>query len=293
MRIRRTASSDGTGKYAFDLEQGLQMEAAFFKVPGRERPNIACVSTQVGCAVGCVFCAAAKTPFFRNLSKEEMLFEISTIINDHLKDGVLQEGFEVSFMGLGEPLANLKNLTATIKDIGLQYPEITRVSISTAGPARRIDALTEQMPIFPTIHLQISLHATKDNIRQVLVPHAPETIANLLDAGRRFHEKTKDQIFVNYVLLQGINDSAEDASWLAKLDPNVFLVKISALNSVAGLPSHLTAASMERIQSFSAALSKQGARHKIFVGDGLDVQASCGQLAARPRELVVSTSQES
>src|SRR5260370_16159485 len=101
MRIRRTASNDGTGKYAFDLEQGLQMEAAFFKVPGRERPNIACVSTQVGCAVGCVFCAAAKTPFFRNLSKEEMLFEISTIINDHLKDGVLQEGFEVSFMGLG------------------------------------------------------------------------------------------------------------------------------------------------------------------------------------------------
>jgi 23S rRNA (adenine2503-C2)-methyltransferase len=73
MRIRRTISKGGSSKYTFDVERGLHMEAAFFKVPGRERPNIACVSTQLGCAVGCLFCATARTPFFRNLSKEEIL----------------------------------------------------------------------------------------------------------------------------------------------------------------------------------------------------------------------------
>jgi 23S rRNA (adenine2503-C2)-methyltransferase len=290
MKIKRTKSSDGTGKYAFDLEQGLQMEAAFFKVPGRERPNIACVSTQLGCAVGCVFCTAAKTEFFRNLTTEEMLFEVSTIVADHLGDQIFEDGFEVSFMGLGEPLANLRNVVATIKHIGLRYPEITRVSISTAGPARRIDALIEQMPIFPPVHLQISLHATKDDIRRILVPYAPESIANLLEAGRRFHKKTGDQVFLNYVLLRGTNDSDEDASWLAGLDKEAFLIKISALNQVPGLPPNVVPASPEEIHRFSILLTTKGVQHKVFVGDGLDVHASCGQLAARPIEVILMNS---
>jgi len=261
------------------------MEGAFFRVPGRERPNVACVSTQVGCAVGCVFCATAQTPFFRNLSKEEILYEISSILDDQCAGELLQELFEVSFMGMGEPLANLRNLLAAIKEIGLLYPKITRVSVSTAGPARRIDALTEEMPICPPVHLQISLHATKDETRQRLIPHAPETISKLLEAGRRFHDKTGDQVFVNYVLLKGINDSAEDARWLAQLDRQAFYLKISALNLIAQLPSDISTASLDDIRYFSAILTQEGSAHKIFVGDGLDVQASCGQLAATPHEL--------
>jgi len=131
------------------------------------------------------------------------------------------------------------------------------------------------------------LHATSDEVRRKLIPRAPETIANLLEAGWKFHQKTGDQVFLNYVLLKGINDRDQDARWLAKLDREAFYLKISALNRVAGLPSDLVPASMSDIQRFSAILTSEGAPHKVFVGDGLDVLASCGQLAARPLEVSV------
>lgn len=283
----RTLSKDGSRKYGFEVAQGLQMEAAFFKVPGRERPNIACVSTQLGCAVGCVFCSAGHSPFFRNLTTDEILFEVAALLDDQMTEQILDEGLEISFMGVGEPLSNLRNLLDAIQEIHSRYPKITRVSVSTAGPAKRIEALTEAMPIRPPIHLQISLHATRDAIRRQLVPNAPDSIANLLCAGRRFHEKTGDQVFLNYVLLKGINDSAEDVSWLEGVDRDAFLVKIAALNEAPGTPCDIVGASMEEIRAFSTKLKNQNILHKIFVGDGLDVHASCGQLAAVPRELNV------
>jgi 23S rRNA (adenine2503-C2)-methyltransferase len=287
LSINRTISKDGSQKYSFDVAQGLQMEAAFFKVVGRERPNIACVSTQLGCAVGCPFCAAGHSPFFRNLTKDEILLEISAILEHQSTGRILDEGVEVSFMGMGEPLANLRNLLDTIQEIQSRYPQITRVSVSTVGPAKRIEALTDAMPVTPPIHLQISLHATNDTTRRKLVPNAPDSIANLLRAGRRFHAKTGDRVFLNYVLLKGINDSAEDARWLTGVDHEAFLVKIAALNSVSGTPGDIVGASMEEIREFSRQLESGNVPHKVFVGDGLDVHASCGQLAAVPRELNV------
>jgi len=281
----RVISKDGSQKYSFELGGGLRMEAAFFTVPGRERPHIACVSTQLGCAVGCPFCAAAHAPFFRNLTTEEILFQIASILEDQRVEKIFDEGFEVSFMGTGEPLANLRNLLGAIHQIRLSYPQITRVSVSTAGPAKRIGALTEAMPILPAVHLQISLHATTDEVRRRLVPNAPDSISNVLDAGRRFHEKTRDQVYLNYVLLSGVNDSAEDARWLAHLDREVFYIKIAALNKIVGMPSDLVGASMDEILAFSRKLDDYQLPHKIFVGDGLDVHASCGQLAAVPRPL--------
>jgi 23S rRNA (adenine2503-C2)-methyltransferase len=285
MKGNRAISIDGSQKYSFDLGKGLRMEAALFKVAGRERPNIACVSTQLGCAVGCPFCAAAHAPFFRNLTEEEILLQIGSILDDQQWEILFDEGFEVSFMGMGEPLANLVTLLDVIREIGFRYPKITRVSVSTAGPARRIDALTDQMPVIPPIHLQISLHATNDSTRRRLIPNAPDSIESLLAAGRRFHEKTRDQVYLNYVLLRGINDSPEDARWLAQLDRKVFLVKIAALNQTAGMPTEMAGASMDEILAFSLQLQARELPHKIFVGDGLDVHASCGQLAAVPREL--------
>jgi 23S rRNA (adenine2503-C2)-methyltransferase len=285
MEIRKVTSRDGSRKYSFALGQGLQMEASFFRIEGRERPNVACVSTQLGCAVGCPFCAAAHAPFFRNLTQQEILFEVASVLDDQPDAQLLGEGFEVSFMGTGEPLANLSNLLGAIRGIRLRYPQITRVSVSTAGPAKRIDALTEAMPVLPSVHLQISLHATKDEVRRKLIPNAPDSIANLLLAGRRYHEITGDQIFLNYVLLKGINDSVEDARWLAQLDQESFYVKIAALNQTAAMPSDMVGASMDEIRAFSGWLDDYQLPHKIFVGDGLDVEASCGQLAAVPREV--------
>src|SRR5213594_3548010 len=142
VHVDKLISQDGSRKYVFALGDTQRMEAAYFRVPGRERPNIACVSTQIGCAVGCPFCATAAAPFFRNLTKDEILLEISSVLDDHDPNKLLREGFEVSFMGMGEPLANLRNIVAVMEELDRRYPRITRVSVSTAGPARRIDALT-------------------------------------------------------------------------------------------------------------------------------------------------------
>ena len=166
----KAISTDGSRKYGFEMAEGVRMEAAFFKVLGRERPNIACVSTQLGCAVGCLFCTAGHQPFFRNLTSGEILFQVAAVLNDQETGRILDDGFEVSFMGTGEPLANLGNLLRAIDKIHALYPQITRVSVSTAGPAKRIEALTDAMPVEPPIHLQISLHATTDKIRGLLVP---------------------------------------------------------------------------------------------------------------------------
>ncbi len=287
LQISKATSIDGSRKYRRDLGSGRVVEYAFFSVPGRERPNIACVSTQLGCAVGCPFCAAAYSQFFRNLTSDEIFFQIESILEDQPSSLILDEGFEVSFMGTGEPLANLRNLLEAVRQIGAKYPQVSRVSVSTAGPAKRIDALTDAMPTVPAIHLQLSLHATSDAVRAQLVPNAPGSIPDLLEAGKRFHGKTGDQVYLNYVLLKGINDSDDDAKWLARLDRKAFFLKIAALNMVSGLPKRFKAASMDEIAQFSSMLNAYELPHKIFVGDGLDVQASCGQLASVPRELNV------
>ena len=287
MKISKLGSIDGSEKYAFIVESGARIEAAFFTVLGRERPHVACVSTQLGCAVGCRFCAAGLGLFMRNLTAEEIMLEIDTILSDRDRDAVLSAGFEVSFMGMGEPLANLTAVLEVIRRLGQSEPRITRVSVSTAGPSSRIHALTSMIPITPRVHLQISLHATDEETRRMLVPCAPDSIENLLNAGRRFHAATGDSVCLNYVLLDGINDQASDIAWLAALDWSGFYLKVSQLNRVNGMPPHLHGASFDDILCFSERLSHHGVPHKVFVGDGLDVDASCGQLVAVAREIPI------
>jgi 23S rRNA (adenine2503-C2)-methyltransferase len=286
-KITKETSLDGSRKYAFHLPGGLHAEAAFFRVAGRIRPNIACVSTQLGCSVGCIFCATATQPFYRNLTAEEILWQVDAVALDQDLPRILTEGFEISFMGMGEPLANLPHVLQAIHWISRGYPAISRVSISTSGPAARIDRLTEAMPASTPIHLQVSLHATKDSDRSEIVPRAPSTIADLLRAATRYHEKTGDQVCLNYVLMDGRNDSTSDASWLSGLDPAAFEVKLSALNLIPGLPATIQKTSREATVRFADQVAARGMTVRIFEGDGLDVGASCGQLAATPRLVAI------
>lgn len=284
----RVVARDGSRKYVFPLEAGRGMEAAFFEVPGRDRPLIACVSTQVGCAVGCPFCATAREGFFRNLTTDEVLLQISTLLDECVSDPLALSGVEVSFMGMGEPLANRKNVLSAIEATHARYPQVSRVSVSTAGPSVRIDALTACMPAAVAIHLQISLHATLDSVRRRLIPQAPDSIENLMAAGRRYHIATGDKVCLNYIPLRGINSSPEDAAWLSGIDPDAFYVKLTALNPTPGIPETLTPLTPAEMWQFGEPLRARGVSVKVFLGDGLDVQASCGQLAATPVELRVS-----
>jgi 23S rRNA (adenine2503-C2)-methyltransferase len=276
---------DGSKKFRFTDASNLAWEAAHFHVPGRERPHIACISTQIGCATGCLFCATATEKFRRNLTSGEMLLEVVTAIEEATPSTSKEESWEVSFMGMGEPLANLKNLLEAIESIHDRYPGISRVSVSSSGPAPRIDALTEAVPAAIPVHLQISLHATTTEMRQQLVPGGGKSLSDLIEAGRRFHDKTGDQVCLNYVLLADRNDQPEDVRWLGSLDAKAFYVKLSELNPVPGIPGELQAASRARLAEVAEALRSMGMTTKVFFGNGLDVQASCGQMAATPWEL--------
>jgi 23S rRNA (adenine2503-C2)-methyltransferase len=277
-------ATDGSKKFRFTDASTGAWEAAHFHVPGRERPHIACVSTQIGCATGCVFCATATGRFSRNLTPGELLSEVITVVEEAAPSVRAGDLWEVSFMGMGEPLANLRNLLEAINGIHKRYPRITRVSVSSSGPASRIEAFTNAIPVAIPVHLQISLHATTIEMRQRLVPRGGNSLTELIKAGQYYHDKTGDQVCLNYVLLRGINDRPEDVCWLGSLDPKAFYVKLSELNPVSRLSRELLPASRTQLVAFAQALMGVGMSAKVFVGNGLDVQASCGQMAACPQE---------
>jgi 23S rRNA (adenine2503-C2)-methyltransferase len=279
-------AGDGTVKFAFPLEDGLSSEAAYFVVPDRDIPHIACVSTQLGCAARCQFCSTAANGVFRNLSAAEILRQITTIADHALESGANEADLEISFMGMGEPLANATNVLAALEATHRRYPRIRRVALSTVGPATRITAFADSAGQHAKpVHLQISLHATSDGVRRQLIPKAPGNIQDLIEAGRYYHRRTGDRVCLNYILLDGINDSESDADWLGGIDQAAFIVKLTVLNDIPDMPRHLRAASRDRFDVFSRRLTQREIPHKIFRGDGLDVQASCGQLAARPLQI--------
>jgi 23S rRNA (adenine2503-C2)-methyltransferase len=276
-------AGDGTLKYRFPCEFGLNAEAAYFSVPGRDLPHIACVSTQLGCAAHCRFCSTVKTGFIRNLQPEEILRQVATIFDDAVTRGVSIDTCEVSFMGMGEPLANQNNVLTALGTLHHRYPELKRVALSTIGPAFRIMRLADAAADHPvSIHLQISLHATSQTVRRKLIPNAPDTIEELLEAGCYYHRQTGDRVCLNYILLDGINDSPQDAAWFDRVDRNAFFIKLTVLNAIPGLASDLRASPPHVFAEFASRLAQLNVVHRVFHGDGLDIQASCGQLAARP-----------
>jgi 23S rRNA (adenine2503-C2)-methyltransferase len=202
-----------------------------------------------------------------------------------LARGAAEKDFELSFMGMGEPLANWSCVRSAIAEIRILYPDVSRIAISTSGPAPRVERLVRELPTRPFIHLQISLHATNDGLRHWLIPHASGSIAELLAAGRLFHERTGDHVCLNYALLQGLNDNEADAEWLARLDREVFYIKVTQLNQVPNLPPDIVGSSLAELYQFCGWLEKRRMPHKLFIGDGLDVQASCGQMASIPIEV--------
>jgi 23S rRNA (adenine2503-C2)-methyltransferase len=283
-------SGDGSVKLAFPAGEGHTFEAAFFHVAGRPRPYIACVSTQVGCAVRCKFCVTQDSGFIRQLTAEEIFRQISSIAAIAIERGAQESEIEISFMGMGEPLANRGALLSAIATAHRFHPEISRVSVSTVGPSRTVRAfvpaaVSSEIPI----HLQLSLHATRDSIRRSLIPGTKDTISNLIAAGATFAAATSDQVCLNYVLLDGLNDGNDDAEFLSQIDRRSFYVKLTHLNAQANLPSWVRSAAPDRFDYFGERLSAAGVAFKVFRGDGLDINASCGQLAARPIAIYRST----
>ena len=277
---QKTGSADTTQKFLFRLHDGRYVETVLIPASvsfhgARADRRTACVSSQVGCAYGCKFCASGLAGFTRNLTAAEIVeqvIQIERISGDRVDNLV--------FMGMGEPLANLKNLTRAIEilnsDWGLQIGA-RHITVSTSGLAPQIKKLAE-LP--QQIRLALSLHGATDPVRDQIMPiNSKYPLDVLFDALQVWAAARKQKITFEYILIAGINDRPEDATALAaraRLMGNRAKVNLIPYNKVDGLPWERP--SEERQESFLAQLKSSGVIATLRREKGHDIDAACGQL---------------
>jgi len=271
--IRGEKSSDKTEKFLFKLRDNLAIEAVL--IPEKAR-NTLCVSTQVGCKFKCLFCASGEKGFKRNLTSSE-------IIGQYLAVSDLKPSCKITnivFMGIGEPLDNFENTVKSINILvnsaGINFAK-RRISISTCGLYPEIKKLAK---LKLGIKLSVSLQSADNSIRNKLMPiNKKYPLEELIPAIREFNKESRDPVTFEYVLIQGINASRDDAKKLAKL--------LNRVNGKAnlipynGASSKFKAPSQEKVDIFSQELEKRGVFFTLRKSRGRDINAACGQLRAR------------
>ncbi len=276
-----SVSSDGTQKLLVDLAHpqraadGGQVECVLL-LDG-DRRSI-CVSSQVGCAMGCVFCASGLGGVDRNLTAGEIVEQMLRLQRRLPADERLSH---IVMMGMGEPLANLNNVLAALNvarstdGLGISP---RRITISTVGLPPAIDRLAAHAVPY---NLAISLHAPTDSLRSEIVPTNPKTgIDAILAASDRYFETSGRRVTFEYVLLGGINDAPEHAAGLVQLlRPRKALLNVIPYNPVEGLP-YRTPTPLA-IANFRRVLTDGGLNVKFRVRKGDDINAACGQLRRR------------
>jgi 23S rRNA (adenine2503-C2)-methyltransferase len=275
-------AADGTRKLRLATHDGRAIESVLIPDDKPERGKLTlCLSSQVGCALDCGFCATATLGFGRHLGAGEIVEQLYWAME---LGG--RRPTNVVFMGMGEPLHNLANVTRALTL--LEHPwgvglSPRRVTVSTVGLVPGIEQLAR---VQPAPNLAISLNATTDEVRDRLMPvNRRWNIAALLDAARRFPLAHRRRVTFEYVLLDGVNDSAEDAARLPRLLRGIpSKVNLIPWNPVPGLPFRRPPEG--RIRAFQEAVRAAGLAVYIRTPRGDDVDAACGQLAARAGELV-------
>jgi 23S rRNA (adenine2503-C2)-methyltransferase len=258
---------DGTVKALFRTHDGRPVEAVLMRY--RDDRRSLCLSSQSGCPLTCSFCATGQMKFGRNLTASE-------ILDQALHFRRLDDVDHAVFMGMGEPMMNLDNVLEACRrlpDLGIAN---RRTAISTVGWIPGIDALAAQpMPI----RLALSVHAADDALRSEIMPvNDRYPLADVLAACRRFYEAKRRMVFVEYVMLGGVNDRYEQAVALARvLDPKMFKVNLIPYNPT-GMYDGST---REAIAAFKAALEEHGIGATVRLTRGRDIDAACGQLAAK------------
>ncbi|HVS37341.1 MAG TPA: 23S rRNA (adenine(2503)-C(2))-methyltransferase RlmN, partial [Gemmataceae bacterium] len=269
---RRLSSSDGTQKLLLRLHDGNVVECVL--LPERDRRTV-CISTQVGCGMGCVFCASGIGGVLRNLSAAEILEQLLHARN------LLPERERLTnivVMGMGEPMANLDALlealaTATAADgLGVGARHVTISTVGVPVKIRRLADLGKQY------HLAVSLHAPNDELRNRIVPTNEKVgLAAILDAADYLFERTGRQVTYEYVLLRDWNDRPAHAAELGGLlRGRQAHVNLIPFNDVAGLPYRRP--TQEAISDFTAILKQHGVSVKVRKRKGADIEAACGQL---------------
>ncbi len=273
-------ASDGTVKALFTTADGRSVEAVLMRYrdtpsQGTRGRRSICVSSQSGCPLTCTFCATGQMKFARNLTTSE-------IVDQALHFRRIEPIDHCVFMGMGEPMLNLENVLAAcerLPDIGITH---RRTAISTVGWIPGIERLAEQdMPL----RLALSLHAADEALRSELMPvNDRYPLADVIEACHAFYARKRRRVFVEYVMLAGVNDRYEQALALARVlsgrhdQAPIFKVNLIPYNPT---DSPYDGSSRESIAAFRATLEGRGIPATVRLTRGRDIDAACGQLAAR------------
>jgi 23S rRNA (adenine2503-C2)-methyltransferase len=288
--VRMTGSKDTTRKFLFRLTDGQFIESVFIPASPAlygetsDRKTL-CVSTQVGCAYGCKFCASGLRGWKRNLSPGEITSQVMTV-----EQATGERVDNIVFMGMGEPLANWKNLSVALEILNAPWGfEIgaRHITVSTSGLVPQIRELADH-PV--PVRLAISLHGASDEVREQIMPvNKKYPLKELFDACAYFTSRRKQKLGFEYILIAGVNDSLEQARLLAmharRLDAKVNLIPY---NTVEGLPWERP--DEARQQEFVRAVRAGGVVATIRREKGHDIDAACGQLRLRVEDELAAAS---
>jgi 23S rRNA (adenine2503-C2)-methyltransferase len=282
--IRRTGiaeaqlSTDGTRKWLLDFKDGKQAETVF--IPERDRGAL-CISSQVGCTLSCAFCHTGTMPMVRNLTTGEIVGQMMTARDEIGEWPAAQETRLLSnivMMGMGEPLYNYDNVVKALRIItdedGMGFSK-RRITLSTAGVVPRIADVGRDLGV----RLAISLHAVRDDIRDILVPlNKRYPIAEVLDACRAYPgSRNSRRITFEYIMLKDINDSPADARELVRLIKGIpAKVNLIPFNAWPGVDYECS--SEKTIAAFAEIINRAGYTSPVRRARGRDIMAACGQL---------------
>jgi 23S rRNA (adenine2503-C2)-methyltransferase len=273
--VRVEKAEDGTQKFLFQLEDGKRIESVL--IPDNARLTL-CLSTQVGCALGCRFCLTGKTGWKRDLGVSEILNQITAVKK------MLPEKTSITnivLMGMGEPLANYRN---TMKATALMaHPDAfkfssRRITLSTAGLLPELEALSKEKPSF---RLAISLNASDEETRTYLMPvNRRHPLSKVLALCREFPLRRRIRITFEYVMVEGINDSSQDAKRLLRILRGIpSKINLIPLNEAPEIP--LKKPSEERVKRFQEILMDGGLTAIVRNSKGREISAACGQLRGK------------
>ena len=265
-------SVDGTRKFVLELADQRRIESVF--IPDTPAMTF-CISTQVGCAMSCGFCLTGKMGLVRNLTAGEIAGQVRVLA---AATGLLDVPFNIVLMGMGEPLHNYDNTMKALRMLHAEHGlavSTRRVTLSTVGIVPALEKLARE-PLMP--NLAISLHATTDAARTKLVPpNSKYPLSEILEVCRKFPLKKRNRITFEYVLLNEVNDTPEDALRLVKLLSGVKAkVNLIPLNPAPGIP--FARPSDARVDRFAQMLADRHISVSVRKSRGQDIRAACGQL---------------
>ena len=278
---RKQVSKDGTEKFLFQLQDGNYIECVLMRYRGdmSKQRNTLCISSQVGCAMGCTFCATGQGGFVRNMSAGEIVSQVYEVNHQLAEEGDTLPVGNIVLMGMGEPLLNLDNVlkaVALLNDPQGQQIGIRRMTLSTCGVVPQMKTLADKKL---DMVLAVSLHAPNDTMRSSVMPvNNRYPLAELMEGCRYYQKQTKNRISFEYALIAGFNDQPEHVQQLKNLLKSLDChLNIIPVNPVANT-AQFSRPDRKQVAAFVKALQNAGLNASVREEKGTDIDGACGQL---------------